>query len=108
MISLLFAFRKAYLLPERSRQPLPDVEKLFFDSDHNFATPWSQQYKKDVGGQFVLRKIRWKPPQSILDGIEPDRSFAIKFGGIFEAPKFRSFSTESVTNTRSTEAGKVH
>jgi len=28
MISLLVAFRKAYLLPERSRQPLPDVEKL--------------------------------------------------------------------------------
>jgi hypothetical protein len=28
MISLLFAIRKAYQRPERSRQPLPDVEKL--------------------------------------------------------------------------------
>jgi hypothetical protein len=28
MISLLFAIRKAYLRPERSRQPLPHVEKL--------------------------------------------------------------------------------
>lgn len=34
------------------------LKNSFLAADQNFAVPWSQQNKKNVGAQQVLRKIR--------------------------------------------------
>jgi hypothetical protein len=71
------------------------LKSSFLAIDQNFSAPWSQQYKKDVGGQQVRPKIRRKPPELIQDVIEREKPLAIEFGGIFKLPNFSSFSAES-------------
>jgi hypothetical protein len=70
------------------------LKNSFSKVDQNFAAPWSWRYKKDAWDQQVWRKIRPKPPQSILGGAEREESLAIEFDGIFEVPGFSTFSTE--------------
>jgi hypothetical protein len=71
------------------------LKNSFLAPVHNFAGPWSRQFKTDVGDQSVRRKICRKAPHSIQDGLERGKSLFINFGGIFEVSNFRSFSTES-------------
>jgi hypothetical protein len=71
------------------------LKNSFSAADHNFAAPWRRRHKKDAGDQRDWRKIRRKPPQSIISGIEREKSLAIEFGRIFKAPNFSSFSTQS-------------
>jgi hypothetical protein len=77
------------------------LKNSFSAIDQNFAAPWSQQHKKDVGGQEVWRKIRGTPPQPILEGIEREKPLPIEFGEIFETPNFSSFSTVSAGSGQS-------
>jgi len=85
---------------EKAASPFPNdqerqilLKNSFSAADHNFAAPWSRRHKKDAGDQWDWRKIRRKPPQSIIGGIEREKSLAIEFGRIFKAPNFSSFST---------------